>query len=212
MKSSKPGASTLEAEYLDRHASALEPTADALRLYIADLLKGEARIDRVTARAKNPTSFLQKASTLINNKPKYKDPLSQIQDQIGARIITFFKSDVDRLDAIVRRFFKPIEFRDRVPESEWEFGYFGRHYVLVLPTDVKDDSIDNSKLPDFFELQIKTLFQHAWSEADHDVGYKPGSSPLTPEEKRKLAFTSAQAWGADQIFEELFRVRNVSVL
>jgi ppGpp synthetase/RelA/SpoT-type nucleotidyltranferase len=212
MKSSKPGANSLEAEYIDRHASALVPTADALRRCIADLLKGEARIDRVTARAKDPTSFLQKASTLINNKPKYKDPLSQIQDQIGARIITFFKSDVDRLDAIVRRFFKPIEFRDRVPESEWEFGYFGRHYVLVLPTDVKDGSIENGKLPDFFELQIKTLFQHAWSEAGHDVGYKPGSLPLTPEEKRKLAFTSAQAWGADQIFDELFRVRNVSIL
>ena len=27
--------------------------------------------------------------------------------------------------------------------------------------------------------------------------------PLTPDEKRQLAFTAAQAWGADRVFEEL---------
>ena len=210
MKSSKPRAKTLEDEYADRHQNALIPTAEALRLHITDLLRGEPRIDRVTARAKDPASFLKKAETLVKGKPKYKEPLSQIQDQIGARIITFFKSDVERIDAIVRAFFKPIEFRDRVPESQWEFGYFGRHYVLIVPTDVKSDSIDSNKMPDFFELQVKTLFQHAWSEADHDVGYKPGSIPLTPEEVRKLAYTSAQAWGADQIFDELFQARSFS--
>jgi putative GTP pyrophosphokinase len=210
MKSSKPRAKALEDEYADRHQNALIPTAEALRLHITDLLRGEPRIDRVTARAKDPGSFLKKAETLVKGKPKYKDPLSQVQDQIGARVITFFKSDVERIDAIVRAYFKPIEFRDRVPESEWEFGYFGRHYVLIVPTDVKSGLIDSKKIPDFFELQVKTLFQHAWSEADHDVGYKPGSIPLTPEEKRKLAYTSAQAWGADQIFDELFQARSSS--
>jgi len=210
MKNSKPRARALESEYADRHQTALVPTAEALRLHIADLLRGEPRIDRVTARAKDPASFLKKAETLVRGKSKYKEPLSQIQDQLGARIITFFKSDVERIDAIVRSFFKPIEFRDRVPESEWEFGYFGRHYVLIVPTDVKAESIDCKKIPDFFELQVKTLFQHAWSEADHDVGYKPGSTPLTPEEKRKLAYTSAQAWGADQMFDELFQARSFS--
>src|ERR1700704_299007 len=33
-------------------------------------------------------------------------------------------------------------------------GYFGRHYVLILPSDVKDDSIDKKHVPDLFELQI----------------------------------------------------------
>lgn len=84
------------------------------------------------------------------------------------------------------KFFRPIEFKDRLPESEWEFGYFGRHYVLIVPTDVIDSSVDAKLVPSFFELQIKTLFQHAWSEAEHDLGYKPGLKPLTPEEKRRL--------------------------
>ena len=62
-------------------------------------------------------------------------------------------------------------------------------------------------VPAFFELQIKTLFQHAWSEADHDLGYKPGANMLTSDEKRMIALTSAQAWGADRIFDQLFRSR-----
>jgi putative GTP pyrophosphokinase len=57
-------------------------------------------------------------------------------------------------------------------------------------------------------LQVKTLFEHAWSEAEHDLGYKPGEAPLTPDQKRRLAYTSAQAWGADHIFDELFRARS----
>ena len=58
------------------------------------------------------------------------------------------------------------------------------------------DFVDRKHVPDFFELQIKTLFQHAWSEADHDLGYKPGSTPLTSDEKRKLAYTSSPGMGS----------------
>lgn len=210
MKSSKRGVDTLEKDYGGRYKNALKPTAHSLREYLADLLANEPRIDRVTARAKDPASFLKKARALTDGKPKYSEPLAQIQDQIGARIITFYRSDVDRLDAIIKSYFKTIEFRDRIPESEWEFGYFGRHYVLILPSDVKSDAIDKSMLPEFFELQIKTLFQHAWSEAEHDLGYKPGSLPLSSDEKRKLAYTSAQAWGADHMFDDLFRARGAA--
>jgi ppGpp synthetase/RelA/SpoT-type nucleotidyltranferase len=57
-------------------------------------------------------------------------------------------------------------------------------------------------IPDFFELQIKTLYQHAWSQAEHGLGYKP-ETPLSNEEQRKLAFIAAQSWGADTILAEL---------
>lgn len=207
MKSSKRPVETLEQQYCSRYERALVPLAAELSNYIADILKREPRIDRISVRPKAPQSFLKKAQSQLDGKPKYKDPLSQIQDQLGARIITFYKYDVERIDAIIKQYFKAIEYRDRVPESEWEFGYFGRHYVLVLPTDVRADEIGEMHIPDFFELQIKTLFQHAWSEAEHDLGYKPDTAPLKSDEKRKLAYTSAQAWGADQIFDELFQAR-----
>ena len=108
------------------------------------------------------------------------------------------------------KYFRAIESRLLVPESEWEFGYFGKHHILVIPSDVIDDSWDKTMVPRFFELQIKTLFQHAWSEAEHDVGYKEGEKKLDIDQKRRLAFTSAQAWGADRVFDELFKELTVS--
>ena len=55
-----------------------------------------------------------------------------------------------------------------------------------------------------FELQVRTLYRHAWSEAEHDIGNKPGRK-LTKIEKRNFAFTAAQSWGADPIFQELHK-------
>jgi ppGpp synthetase/RelA/SpoT-type nucleotidyltranferase len=171
-------------------------------------MKGQPRIDRITARAKNVDRFLKKAAVRVDGNLKYTEPLSQIQDQIGARIVVFYKSDVEQIDAHAKRYFRAIEYQKVVPDSESEFGYFGHHLVLVMPTDVIENDMDQDLIPNYFELQIKTLFQHAWSEADHDLGYKPGETPLTSEQKRLIAFTSAQAWGADLIFDQLFRERS----
>ena len=198
----------LERLYRQRFTEVLGPLASAIEQHIRDHIGSEPRIDRVSARAKSIDRFLEKAQSVVNGKPKYHDPLQQIQDQVGARIVAYYHSDIERVSAIVEKYYRPIESKDLVPESEWEFGYFGRHFVLLLPSDVIDTSLERSLVPEFFELQIKTLFQHAWSEANHDLGYKPGAMPLDSDAKRRLAFTSAQAWGADRIFDELFRERS----
>jgi putative GTP pyrophosphokinase len=196
--------SELEQAYRKRYDEVLKPLASAIEKQLLDYFQGEPRIDRVTTRAKSVDRFLTKAKALVDGAPKYAEPLRQIQDQIGARIVTFYRSDVARVARIVESYYRRIETQDVVPDSEWEFGYFGRHYILIIPPDVIEPAIDKDLLPQFFELQVKTLFQHAWSEANHDLGYKPGGLPLDSDAKRRLAFTSAQAWGADLIFDELF--------
>lgn len=208
MKNSANSGSRLVASYRERYTQVLKPLEELLLEHIRQYFRGQPRIDRISVRAKEIDSFIEKSKNTENGKLKYVDPLDQIQDQIGARVITFYRSDVEALDAIVQRYFTAIELKDRIPDSEWEFSYFGRHYVLVLPSDVIMDEFDKSMVPHFFELQIKTLFQHAWSEAGHDLGYKPGQQPLTADQKRLLAFSSAQAWGADHVFEQLFQERH----
>lgn len=193
----------LEKSYRSRF-DVLVHLATLIERHLREHLEGVPRIDRVTARAKSIDRFMKKATAVEKGKPKYKEPLSEIQDQIGARIITFYLSDVAAVAEVIDKYYRPIETKNLVPDSEWEFGYFGRHSVLLIPTDLFDEQIDKALLPDFFELQIKTLFQHAWSEANHDLGYKPELGELAPGAKRRLAFTSAEAWGADRVFEELF--------
>jgi ppGpp synthetase/RelA/SpoT-type nucleotidyltranferase len=194
----------LEQLYRERHQNVLCPLADKLESLLRDHFPQRPPIDRVCARAKSPERFLAKALKDAGGKPKYSDPINQIQDQIGARITVFYTTDVLAISSQVERYFRPIESRLLVPDSDTEFGYVGKHYILILPPDVFDATITESVAPRFFELQIKTLFQHAWSEANHDLGYKPGTE-LTSDQRRKIAFTAAQAWGADLIFGELHR-------
>jgi putative GTP pyrophosphokinase len=196
--------------YKERHKEILIELANRVRKHLEGCFKTYPRIDRITARAKSIDSFLKKAQTKDNNHSIYEDPLNQIQDQIGARIILFYKSDIDTISSEVKKYFRFIEEKEIVPDRDQEFGYFGVHFLLLFPSDVFDIKISQKDSPKCFELQIKTLYQHAWSEANHDLGYKP-SCDLTKEEKRKIAFTAAQSWGADLIFDELFKSKSSEV-
>jgi len=194
---------SLRLNYEARHRTLLTPIAQQLARVISDHLSEIQRVDRVTARAKSPDRFIAKARRLTpDGQPRYSAPLVEIQDQIGARVIVFYTDDVDPTGAHLLNYFRPIEVQTLVPDSEWAFGYFGKHYILALPSDAVPPGIDPNEAPRFFELQIKTLFQHAWAEANHDLGYKPPED-LTDDQKRRLAYTAAQAWGADRIFHEL---------
>lgn len=197
----------LEIQYRLRHEAVLLPIAPRLEEYILNLVDGLPRIDRVQARPKSPSRFMTKDIKEENGVRRYIDPINEIQDQVGARIVTFYSDDVESICHRIEKYFRHIEKRKVVPDSVTEFGYFGFHYIVGIPSDVLDSGWNPQFLPSHFELQIKTLFQHAWSEANHDIGYKEMSGGLTPDEKRKMAWASAQAWGADQIFNELFRAK-----
>jgi len=178
-------------------------TSHRLEKHLSELLENAPRIDRVAARAKSIDRFLKKAEKVDEfGAKKYDDPLNEIQDQIGARITVFYLSDVEYVKKIILDYLTPIELQTKEPNNSNEFGYFGEHFILYVPDDITPD--DNDEFPQFFELQIKTLFQHAWSEAHHDIGYK-APRPLCALEKRQMAFSAAQAWGADQNFGELSR-------
>lgn len=199
---------TIQKTFSELRKNYLVSMAGELQTHICELLEEESvpRVDRVSARAKGVESFLTKSQKVRDDGTKiFENPIVEIQDQIGARIIVFYQSDVDSVsEKLVDRYFKSIEYYDKIPDIDWEFGYFGRHFILALPTDVMPESFEDVEgIPQFFELQIKTLFQHAWSEANHDLGYKRPNGREPEQMKRWLAFASAQAWGADRIFQEL---------
>ncbi len=195
----------LEHEYRRRFDTVLVPLAASLESHLKEALHSEVRIDRISARAKSVDRFVAKAQITESGRPKYSEPLRQIQDQIGARVVTFYLCDVDRIATVIERYYRRIESRIVVPDSETEFSYFGRHYILLNPSELMPSGPEKALTPEFFELQISTLFQHAWAEAEHDLGYKPQSPTLPREAKRRVAYTAAQAWGADRMFDELFR-------
>lgn len=173
----------------------LRVAAASLRTYLIGELEGQgvaSRIDMVTSRAKDPASFLAKAQ-------RYDSPLEDIQDQIGVRVVVYYLSDVDAVRETVKRYFHAIEDRKAGVTGANVFGYEAWHCILQVPPHIKHES---STPIDFFELQVATLFQHAWAQAAHDLTYK--SPRALPEElQRDSAWAAAQAYGADKVFQRL---------
>ena len=181
----------------------LSRVATDLQKFIASHLTDLPRIDRVSARAKSPERFDAKANKkLEDGSLKYSDPMTQIQDQIGARVVVFYETDVAPVADVLETYFRHVERQEHVPDSYWKFGYFGLHWVFALPGDVIPSDVSVLGMPRFFELQVKTLFQHAWSEANHELAYK-APAKLSSDQQRRFAYTAAQAWGADRVFREL---------
>jgi len=189
--------------YAERYNLVLREIERLLQMHLADIIGKVPRIDRIAARAKAPDRFIAKATKVDSDgKKKYDDPVNEIQDQIGARITVFYLQDVTRVREQVLKYFTAIEIQEKKPSRSAEFGYFGEHFILKIPDDLIPEAVPTCGCPKFFELQIKTLFQHAWSEADHDLAYK-SFRELDEVEKRQIGFSAAQAWGADQIFADL---------
>lgn len=92
--------------------------------------------------------------------------LSDITDVLGARIVTFYTDDVDRIAAMVEQLFE-IDWKNSVDKRMLHqldsFGYNSLHYICKM-----------RGYEYRFELQLRTTLQHAWASINHDIGYKTG--------------------------------------
>src|SRR5437764_15187372 len=95
--------------YQTKYEEVLKPIAASLIAHLVNLLGDERRVDRIAVRAKGVASFLAKAEKREGDEPKYKAPLREIQDQVAARITTFYLADVERIKSRVSDYFGSIE-------------------------------------------------------------------------------------------------------
>lgn len=204
---------TLLRAYEARFASA-EELSGALTRRVREALEGFSHIDRISFRPKAPASFITKAlSTRLTGERKYDDALRQIEDQVAGRVIVFFRDDLAPVTKRLRSELGPIEAIRKEPVGDSEFGYESEHLIFVIPNHLKPTAwINDETTPLTFEMQVRTLFMHAWAEPQHDLGYKPGVDvPVHREHRRSLAWVAASAWGADRILSEIAGELGVTV-
>ena len=81
-------------EYAARHAELREASDHFVRLVTTILDDAGINYLSVTGRAKSVASFAAKAARTPDGRPVFADPLREITDTIGLRIITYVHSDV----------------------------------------------------------------------------------------------------------------------
>jgi putative GTP pyrophosphokinase len=163
----------------------------------------------ITSRVKEENSFLEKC-----NKEKYINPVSEIKDVVGIRIITHTSIEVKQVCEVIKNEFNidgnnSVNKADRLDEDK--VGYLSVHYVASLNENRKNLPEYNSIKKLCFEIQVRTLLQHTWAEIEHDKSYK-FSGELRKDLKRRFYLVAGVLELMDHEFEKLsYEIENYAL-
>ncbi|NIF50124.1 (p)ppGpp synthetase [Enterobacter sp. Ap-1006] len=133
----------------------------------------------------------------------YVNPLEEIEDFCGIRIICYYESDLDRIEDIIRKEFDVTSGSDKQKEIDVDrFGYSSRHLICKI----KDEWLN---VPNYrnlggfkMEIQVRTMLMHTWAAISHKLLYKR-EKDAPREIKRSLSKLSALIELADEKFDSI---------
>lgn len=192
-------------EWVRRHPDA----ASTFREEIENLLNDAGIIfDRVSARIKGWPSFKAKAKKKdAQQEPVYPDPWKDIHDLIGVRIMVFHSTDIPQAIDVLGESFNVLRSVDKAAETRISGGFgYGSHHLVLQVTDAMDEL--EAYAGTIFEVQLRTVLQHAWAEFEHDIRYKQGPQPLDPQVDRLFTLAAGLIELADQQFDEIAALKD----
>lgn len=158
-----------------------EKLASVASKILGAALKEAGIYANVSGRAKEVKSLATKA--VLGRR--YEEPLAEIGDRAGVRVVVPYLRDVDRVEEVVRQLFTVINREQKLDALAYnEVGYLGVHF----DTRLSESQITKSrkKLRDLnFEIQVRTIAQSAWAEVAHERLYKPPAE-VPKELKRRI--------------------------
>ena len=179
-----------------------EKCAEVIQVILERAAREYAPLAIVQTRPKSLSSFSEKISRRAR---AYKDPVHQVTDLCGARVIALTLSEVDRLGEFIRQNFdidQPNSVDAQTRLGAGEFGYRSVHYVVQLRRgEILGVTIPEELAGRKAEIQVRTFLQHAWAELTHDRVYK--NEVNIPEDwRRQAARLMALIENADTAFDQ----------
>lgn len=170
----------------------------ALEILDAELKKEKITVMQLPSRIKSWESVEDK----LIKKPDRYGKVEDLSDILGIRVICYFLSQVDDAAEVVKRIFD-VDYEHsedkRLSISPDVFGYLSLHIQCSL----KKDMGYPEELTDLeFEIQLRTILQHAWAEIEHDLGYKTVLE-IPRKVRREFARIAGLLEVADDSFENI---------
>lgn len=181
-----------------------EFTVELHRLLERILLSRDLDVSQIQQRTKTVESFLEK---LERRNHKYSDPLKQVTDLSGIRVILLNRDDCPKVTEVIKHGFE-VDVKNSqpmLPPAEPDrFGYRRDHYVIQLGPDLAMRPEWERFLGLKAEVQIRTLISHAWAELDHRLRYK-NQDDVPLEVQRRIYQMNAALETADADIADLIR-------
>lgn len=154
----------------------------------------------VTGRTKNKKSALDKIK-----RKNYDEPAIKMTDLSGIRVIVYFESDIERVLKIVEEAFNVDKHNSLNQDQKLsvnQIGYRSVHSVCDIGK-LREGLSENVGLNGLkFEIQIRTVLQHAWAELAHDSNYK-FTEKLPPKIERTINLYAGMLEIADKGFSDI---------
>jgi putative GTP pyrophosphokinase len=167
---------SIAAMFLTAYSERLEHyrvAAQQLELLISDILLNiDAEIHQICARHKDLDSLRLKL-----REKKYSRPGQQLTDKVAGRVITYYQRDVAIVTAKLKEALLINEKQSedkRIHLKDPEFGYTSVHLIAKLKGSWASSPKYFELRNMWFEIQIRSILEHAWAEIEHEIVYKSG--------------------------------------
>jgi len=134
----------------------------------------------VISRVKEVDNFLEKV-----NRKKYCNPLKQMNDIIGVRIVCLYTEDIKKIGRLIESEFNVIDKDNKIEKfGSDKMGYYDLSFVAQMQANYID-SIYKELNQYKFEIQVRSIMSDAGAIISHDLHYKK-EPPLPDILEREL--------------------------
>jgi ppGpp synthetase/RelA/SpoT-type nucleotidyltranferase len=179
-----------ELEYQHRRGVYVDFTTAMASIVRAGVKSAGIDVHTIESRAKDVESFGRKAALPAaddSRRLQYTQPLAQVTDLAGVRVVTYFLEDVARVHATILDEFDVVDMsHDLQALGELEtFGYESMTYIVRMRPErcrlAEYDRFDGL----VGEIQVRTIVQHTWAEIERGLWHR--SVALLPAAVRRRA-------------------------